>query len=146
MVELDAKERKKTKYKAGHKLWIKNTSFKDAGSKSQPSAKRSAKHVGPLFVTKIVGKRSEIGTTAALQSSSGCTYITHTVRYIEQPVEVTNPIRHHAAPVPTVNGEEYVAQEIVAHYSRGRGYPFLIGMTGDGCNTLGVIYPYWVLE
>lgn len=51
-----ANKYKEPDYKAGDEVWLHKTLFRDAITRSQPSAKLSAKRYGPFVIVQPIGK------------------------------------------------------------------------------------------
>ncbi len=91
----------------------------------------SAKKFGPFTNLELVGKN-------AVRLDLPCHLKIHdvvnemrTAPYSEQPTEIAAPIVPRPDPIPTVQGNKYVVDEILTHPKRSRGYQFLTLMRGD---------------
>ena len=57
-------------------------------------------------------------------------HVVHTTPFVEQPLDIAQPIVERPEPVPTVHGDEHVVDKILKHRARGRGFQFLTLMRG----------------
>ena len=118
-------------YKAGDKLWINKSLFKDAYSKSQVSDKLTSKRFGPFIVKRLIGKNAvEVDLPSHLKIHNVIN-VTHTMPYYDQPKDISSETRSRPDPVPADEGEEYVVQAILSHRKKGSGFQFLTLMQGD---------------
>lgn len=118
-------------YEVGEKVWVNKTLFEDAYSKSQGSKKLSSKRVGPFVITELIGRnavRLDLPTHFKIHP---VVHVSHTVPFIEQPADISQPVPPRPEPVPTVSGQEYIVEKILKHRKRGRGYQFLTLMKGE---------------
>ena len=117
-------------YKVGSKLWINETLFTDAYSRSQDSEKLSAKRVGPFVVTKLIGRNAVRLDLPPHFKIHPVVHVIHTTPFVEQPRDIAPAVEPKPAPVPTVNGDEQIVDKILNHRRRGKGFQFLTLMKG----------------
>jgi hypothetical protein len=118
-------------YSAGDYVWRKNTLFMDAYSRSQESAKLSAKRFGPFKIVDVIGKNAVKLELPAHLRIHPVVHVIHTTPQYTQPADISSPVPVRPDPVPTDLGPEYEVEAILAHRRRGRGYQFLTLMKGD---------------
>ena len=51
--------------------------------------------------------------------------VMHTVPFSEQEKDISSLVIIRPDPIPTIEGDKYVVEKILAHRKRGRGYQFL---------------------
>lgn len=118
-------------YSVGDYVWLKNTLFMDAYSRSQESAKLRAKRFGPFRIVELVGKNAVKLELPDHLRIHPVVHVIHTTPHYDQPLDISSPVPVRPTPVPTALGPEYEVESILAHRRRGRGYQFLTLMRGD---------------
>ena len=118
-------------YSVGDCVWLKNTLFMDAYSRSQESAKLTAKRFGPFRIVALIGKNAVKLELPDHLRIHPVVHVIHTKPHYEQPLDISSSVPVRPTPVPTALGPEYEVESILAHRRRGRGYQFLTLMKGD---------------
>ena len=116
---------KSPNYEVGSKLWINKSLIRDAYSKSQESDKLSSRRIGPFTVKEIIGRNTVRLDLPDHFKIHPKVHVSHTVPFMEQPKDISQPVAPRPEPLPTIHGDEYVVDKILKHRKRGRGYQFL---------------------
>jgi hypothetical protein len=117
-------------YSVGDYVWL-NTLFMDAYSRSQESAKVTAKKFGPFRIVELVSKNTVKLELPDHLRILPVVHFIHTTPHYEQQLDISFPVPVRPTPVPTALGPEYEVESVLAHRRRGRGYQFLTLMKGD---------------
>ena len=112
-------------YKVGDKLWIKKSLFLDAYSKSQESKKLTAKRFGPFVIRELVGKNAVRLELPDHFKIHPVVHVIHTTSFFEQPSDIAALLLSRPEPVPAIDGDKYIVEEILAHRKKGKGHQFL---------------------
>jgi hypothetical protein len=101
-------------YSVGDCVWLKNTLFMDAHSRSQEFEMLRAKRFGPVRIVELVGKNAvKLEFSDHLRIHPVVRAI-HTTTHFYQPPDISLPIPVRPTPVPTALGPEYEVEAILA--------------------------------